>query len=133
MRHSIVSIVIGPLMLIGVLHAAAGQSLPTDRPVRLAVSSEATADRDMYIRKAQDDIRDWQQKLFEFGEKAKIEGQKDSTAVESDLNRAWAKTKTEAGRLERASANDWQSAKVSYEKAARELRDDWRKIDGESK
>jgi len=132
-RHSIVSIVIGPLMLIGVLHAAAGQSLPTDRPVRLAVSSEATADRDMYIRKAQDDIRDWQQKLFEFCEKAKIEGQKDSTAVESDLNRAWAKTKTEAGRLERASANDWQSAKVSYEKAARELRDDWRKIDGESK
>ena len=133
MRHSIVSIVIGPLMLIGVLHAAAGQSLPTDRPVRLAASSEATADRDTYIRKAQDDLRDWQQKLHEFGEKAKIEGQKDATAVENDLNKAWAKTKTEAGKLERASVNDWERAKISYEKASRELRDDWRKVDGENK
>jgi len=120
-------------MLIGVLHAAAGQSLPTDRPVRLAASSDATADRDTYVRKAQDDLRDWQQKLHAFGEKAKIEGQKDSTAVANDLNKAWAKTKTEADRLQSASADAWESAKVSYEKASRELRDDWRKIDGENK
>ncbi len=133
MRNFLVSIVIGSLMLIGVLHAAAGQSLPTDRPVRLAASSDATADRDTYVRKAQDDLRDWQQKLHEFGEKAKIERQKDSTAVENDLNKAWAKTKTEADKLQSASADAWESAKVSYEKASRELMDDWRKIDGENK
>jgi hypothetical protein len=131
-RTFLVSVVIGPLMLIG-LHAAAGQSLPPDRPVQLAASSDATADRDTYVRKAQDDLGDWQQKLHEFGEKAKIEGQKVSTAAENDLNKAWAKTKTEAGKLQSTSAEDWGSAKLSYEKALRELRDDWRKIDGEDK
>ena len=133
MRNFIVSIVIGPLMLIGTLHAAAGQSLPTDRSAIPAAGSDAKAGRGIYVRKAQDDLRAWRQKLDQFGEKTKLKGQKDSAAIENELNEAWAKTKIEAGRLQTASEDDWERAKVYYEKASRELSDDWRKIDGENK
>jgi hypothetical protein len=59
MRMLTASIVIGPLMLIGALPAAAGQStlaLGSGAPVRLAAGSNDTpADRDTYTQQARDE------------------------------------------------------------------------------
>jgi len=118
-------------MLIGALPAA-GQStlaLGSGAPVRLAAGSNATtADRDTYTQQARDKMPEWQRKLHDFSEKAKTKGQEAGNAAGNDLNAAWAKTQAEAHKLQTATAEGWESAKASYEKASRELADTWDKI-----
>jgi hypothetical protein len=57
MRILFALIVIGPLMPYGALPAAAGQSIPSDTPIRLAAGVGPTADT--YSRKARDAMQDW--------------------------------------------------------------------------
>jgi hypothetical protein len=72
-------------------------------------------------------MQEWQRKLHDFSEKAKANGQKAGKAAENGLTAAWAKTEAEARRLQSASADGWESAKSSYEKASHELADAWDK------
>jgi hypothetical protein len=132
MKCFIASIVIGPLMLIGALPAV-GQSSSSATALPLATSGDSTANRDAYGQKARDDMRDWQEKLHDFGEKAQAEGHSDAIAAEHRLNEALTKTAAEAHKVQTASAVDWESAKSSYEKASRELADAWDKIRTEDK
>jgi hypothetical protein len=128
MKFLVASAVIGPLMLMGALPAAAGRSMTYGAPIQLAAAGDSSLDRDTYEKRARDDVQEWRQKLSKFSEKAKVKGQEEGTAVESDLNKAWAKTEAEAQKLQTATTEDWQSAKVSYESAAHELAVDWDKI-----
>ncbi len=131
MRILTASIVIGPLMLIGALPAVAGQStvaLGSDAPVRLTANGKPTTDRDTYTQKARDDMQEWQQKLHTFSENAEAKGQEAGNAAENDLNQAWTKAEAASSELQTASAEDWQSAKISYEKASRDLANAWDKI-----
>ena len=81
MRILNASIVIGPLMLIGALPAAAGQSIPALGSValRVAAGGDTTADRDTYTQKAKDEMQGWQQKLHDFSEKAEAKGKEAGT------------------------------------------------------
>jgi hypothetical protein len=128
MRILTALIVVGPLALIGALPAAAGQSSPADTSVQLATGSDAPADRDTYLRKARDDMQEWQQKLHDFGEKAEAEGKEAGTALGNDLSQAWTKTEAASRDLQAAGAEGWQAAKTSYEKASRELSGAWHKF-----
>ncbi len=123
MRLVIVSIVIGPLMLIGALPKAAGQSSSSGTQTQSAAGSDATADRDTYTQKAPEDMQQWQQRLHDFSENAKAKGQRAGNAAENELNVAWAKAPAEARKLPAASADGWESAKASYAEASRELAD----------
>ena len=125
MRMLAASIVIGPLMLIGTLPAVAGQSNSSGTQIQMAAGSNSTADRDTYTQKAQGDMQEWQQKLRAFSETAKAKGEKAGNAAENELNTAWTKAQAEAHKLQTAGAEDWESAKASYEKASRELADAW--------
>jgi hypothetical protein len=87
------SIVIGPLMLIGALPAAADQSISSDRLIQLAAGSGSTAARDTYAQKARDEMHEWRQKLRDFSEKAEAKGQKEGNAAEKELNAAWTKNR----------------------------------------
>src|SRR5579863_4418636 len=124
-------------MLIGTLPAAAGPSISPAMSIQLTPGSyagaHATADRDSYAQKARAELQEWQQKLHDFSEKAEAAGRKDTIAAEHDLNEAWKKTEAEARKLQTASAAEWESAKISYEKASRELADAWHRIAGASK
>ena len=124
-RVLVASIVIGPFMLIGTLPAVAGQSSSSGTQIQMAAGSNSTADRDTYTQKAQGDMQEWQQKLHAFSEKAKAKGEKAGNAAENELNTAWSKTEAEAHKLQTAGADDWESAKASYERATRELADAW--------
>jgi uncharacterized membrane protein len=124
----LIAAIVGPLMLIGALPQAAGQSSPSGTQVQSAAGSNAPADRDTYTQKARGDIRDWQQKLHDFSEDAKAKGQQAGNAAENDLNAAWTKTQAEAQKLQTATAAGWESAKASYEKASHELADAWDKV-----
>ena len=131
MRILNASIVIGALMLIGALPAAAGQSPPalgSGAPVRVAAGGDTTADRDTYTQKAKDETQEWQQKLHDFSEKAEAKGKEAGNAAEVDLNKAWTKAEAASRKLQTVGADGWESAKTSFEKASHELADAWHKI-----
>ena len=135
MRMLTVSIVIGPLMLIGALPAT-GQStlaLGSGAPVQLAAGADSAADRDTYTQMALDEIQKWQGKLHNFSEKAAAKGKQLDKAAKNDLNKAWTKAKAASSRLQTAGAKGWASAKTSFEEASRELADAWDKIRPEDK
>ena len=133
MRILFASIVIGPFMLFGALPAAAGQSISSDTPIQLAVGGDSTADRDTYTQKARDAMQEWQQKLQDFGERAKVKGQEEGNAAENELNAAWTKADAEEHKLQSASAEGWESAKISFEKASHDLKEPWDKIGSNGK
>ena len=70
MRMLTVSIVIGPLVLIGALPAARSVDFRArlGRPVQLAAVGDSTADRDTYTQRARDEMQEWQRKLHDFSE-----------------------------------------------------------------
>jgi hypothetical protein len=127
MRILAALIVTGPLMLLAALPAA-GQSKSTDTPAQVTVDGNSTAEKDTYTQKVRDELRDWQQKLDAFGEKAKANGQRVDDAAEHDLREAWIKTQAEGAKLQTAAAEGWADAKASFEKADRELADAWDKV-----
>jgi hypothetical protein len=127
MRLITASIVLGPLLLLGGLPAAAQSNAPA-APVPMTAGNTTTTDRDTYTRKATDDMQDWQQKLQDFGEKAKAKGQAAGDATADALNTAWSRTQVEGRRLKAASADGWENAKASYEQATHKLADTWNKI-----
>ena len=136
MRMLTVSIVIGPLVLIGALPAAAGQStvaLGSGAPVRLAAGNDTPADRDTYTQQARDKMQEWQRKLHDFSEKAEAKGKEAGDAAGNDLNKAWTKAEAASRKLQTVGAESWESAKTSFEKASHELADAWHKIHPEDK
>jgi hypothetical protein len=133
MRILFASIVFGPLMLFGALPAAAGQSISSGTPIQLAAAGDSTADRDTYTQKARDDMHEWQQKLRDFGAKAKAKGNEEDDAARNELNAAWTKADAEQRKLRSASAEGWDSAKISFEKASHDLKEVWDKIRPDNK
>lgn len=122
MRILFASIVIAPLVLFGALPAAAGQSISSNTPVQLAAGGDSTADRDTYIQNGRNFMREWQQKLHDFSERAKAKGDQEGNAARNDLNVAWTKADAEQHKLQSASAEGWESAKASFEKASHDLK-----------
>jgi hypothetical protein len=126
MRTLIASIVVGPLMLIGVQQVA-GQPTSSGSQSHLVADGNSTAERETYTRGAGDEMREWRQKLQNFDETAKAEGHEAGTSADNALNAAWIKVRAEENKLRVATAEDWDLAKVSFEKADRELADAWHK------
>jgi hypothetical protein len=133
MRILTASIVIGPLMLVGTLPAAAGPAIAADAPVRLAAGDASTADRDTYTQRARNEMQEWQRKLHDFDERAEAKGQKAGDAAEHDLHAAWKRVEAAGHKLQTASAEGWESAKVSFEKASHDLAETWDKVRGQDK
>jgi hypothetical protein len=134
MRILTASIVIGPLLLIGALPAAAGSAFApgSSASVRLAAGDDTT-DRDTYAHEAQDQMQEWQRKLHEFGEKTETTGKAAGTAAGNDLDTAWTKAEAASRKLQSVGAEGWESAKSSYEEASHELAETWHKAHPEEK
>jgi hypothetical protein len=133
MKTIFASIVIGSLMLFVALPAAAIQPISSNTPIQLAVGGDSTTDRATYSQKARDAMQDWRQKLHDFGERAKAKGQEEGNAAGNELNAAWTKADAEEHTLEAASAEGWESAKISFEKASHDLKELWDKIGSNDK
>ena len=131
MRILSAAMVIGPLVLIGALHAAAGQStlaLGSGAPIQLAAGGDSTADRDTYTQKARDEMQEWQRKLHDLSEKVVAKGKEAGNATENDLHEAWTKAEAASRQLQTVGAEGWESARSSFEKASHELAETWHKI-----
>ena len=112
-------------ILIAALPAAAGAA---DTSVQTTTSADSTPYQATYLQRARVDMQVWHQKLQDFSERTAAEAKRDGNAADNQLKIAWAKTQVEAEKLQTASADGWESAKISFEKASRERSDAWDKI-----
>jgi hypothetical protein len=101
--------------------------------VRLAAAHDSTADRATFTQKAREDMQEWQQKLSAFGEKMRAKATQAHNSAGDDLNKAWTRAEAASGRLETVSSEDWDSAKISFERASHKLDLAWRKNAPENK
>jgi hypothetical protein len=127
MRIFAVISVIGPLVLIGAGPALANQPI-SPASFRLAADSTLPSDRETYAQMARDQVQAWDRKLHNLSESAVAEAKVAGDAAKNDLDAGWSKTEAASRQLEAASAEDWESAKASFETASRELADAWHKI-----
>lgn len=125
----------GTLLLIAALPAA-GQPMSlhaSGAPIRLVADGDFGAKKDEYVQRSKAEMREWQRKMHDAGETAGAKGQEASAATKSALRDAWAKTEAESRKLEAASAEGWDSATSSFEKASQNLKDTWHKIHPQDK
>lgn len=134
MRILAAAIVIGPLVLVGAApSASAGQPIRSETPIQLAAGTDAPADRDTYTHEAQTQMQEWQRKLHDFNASAETKGDEAGNAAGRDLNKAWIKAEAASRELQTASAEGWDSAKVSFDNASRDLAATWHKVNPEDK
>ncbi len=136
MRIFTAAIVFAPLLLVGVLPAIAGQpaalSSP-NTPAGAGAGTDSATDRGTYMERARDEVQEWQRKLHDFSLQSKDKGQSARDSSGNALNDAWNKTRAASHKLQTASAERWESAKISFEKASRRLGDAWHQIHPEEK
>ena len=133
MRILAAAIVIGPLVLMGALPAAAGPTVLSDTVIQLAAANDAPSDRDTYTRKAHEEMQVWQKKLQDFGDSAQAKGQEASNAAGKELNEAWTKTEAASRELQNAGDEGWERAKITYEHASHDLAEAWHKANPDDK
>ena len=117
------------ILIIAPLALAGGAPASAD-PGAKANPVEATApvsDRSATIEKAKVQLSDWRIKLNDYAEKVKAESQPARTEAAEELNKAWAKTKDAAARLETASAAEWANAKAEFNKESDAMAASWAK------
>jgi hypothetical protein len=133
MRNILAPILVGSQMLIVMPQIATGQPVPSAAPIQVAGDADTTPDRETYTQKARGDLQEWQKKLHDFSERTEAKGQKDAALARHDLDEAWTKAEAESRKLQTASSAEWENARISYEKASRELADRWHRVVGPDK
>ncbi len=66
--------------------------------------------------------------IFEMTRDCDLVMQEEGNAAETELKAAWTKADAEQQKLQSASAEAWESAKISFEKASHDLKEAWDKI-----
>lgn len=94
----------------------------------MAAVADWKAERDTYVQKARDEVQAWQQKLHDIREKAKTKNSEASITAQNDFNAAWTETEDAFHKLETVGAEDWESAKISFNRASQKLAAIWEKI-----
>jgi hypothetical protein len=133
MRILPASTVVGSFLLIGLIGTlpAAGQSVQPPQPAassRMAAAADWKTERDTYVQKARDEVQAWQQKLHDLREKVQTRNSEANITAQNDFNTAWKETEDAFRKLETVRAEDWESAKTSYNKASLKLAAIWEKI-----
>ena len=106
----------------------APQRMPQAAGIQLADDSDFGAKKDDYLHRAGDEMREWQQKLHDFGEKAEASGHAAKTKAKADLQLAWNETQEKWNGLQGAGADGWDRAKHAFENATAELKAKWHRV-----
>jgi hypothetical protein len=125
MKHLAASVMAGSLVLMAALPAA-GQS------ARLVDSNASVRDsgseRGTYIQRVRSEVKEWRRKLHGFSASARARATEANKVVADNLTTAWTLTEAASRRLQNAGADDWPSAKASYNAASQKLTLAWHKV-----
>ncbi len=105
---------------------AAELAQPAPPDTHIAVS--AADQRDTYIVKSEEELDEWQVKLLRFCDEAKLQARADTAVTKDRLLTALEKAEAGASRLQTAGAENWDEARVSYERATSDLAVAWDKV-----
>ncbi len=135
MKNLTTPIVIGMLALAGISLSAAQSKPLSDKgtTVGVATSHDPAAERTSYTEQAQGEMRVWEKRLHAFNAKVESKTTETQTSASKDLDSAWSRTKTAWNQLETSSADDWTSAKVSFQAESHKLGVAWRKLNPKDK
>ncbi|HTZ76255.1 MAG TPA: hypothetical protein VMC10_00025 [Stellaceae bacterium] len=130
MRPLAVSLLTLSFVAAGPLTAAAmerGPVLPSHGAV-IAVDESFTQKREEYQERAQRQMDEWGHKMRDAAESAKANGRQLASDAQAEIDRAWADTKEQWAKLQHASADGWERARIAYEHASRKMQDEWNKF-----
>ncbi len=129
MRILPASVIVASVLLIGTLPTASQSVQPTPpTDSRGTVAADWKADRDAYVQKARQEVQEWQRQLHDLREKRRIKNLAADITSKNDFNTAWIETEDAFHKLETVGAENWESAKTSYNKASLKLAAIWEKI-----
>lgn len=120
------SILAAPFFLTAPLSSAIAAP-PSNEIVQLADSEVPLNERLSYMHQAQVKMQEWKHKLRDLGDKAKASGKDAKVSTDEDLKKIWERTKAASRKLQAATADDWESARASYETESHNLDESWKK------
>jgi hypothetical protein len=134
MRILIALVLIGMLALTGAAPAAAQAQLDKSASVGMATKDDRAAEMNNYTNHAQGEMNLWEQKLRDFNAGAVTNATDPQKSANENLNKAWTETRTAWSQLVKVGlnvgtdgANDWASAKASFQTASDKLAAAWQK------
>jgi len=135
MKIIIAPIVVGLLVLAGAAPAAAQSTSHKSTSVGAATTHDPAAERNNYTNHAQGEMDMWERKLHDFNAAVETNATEAQTSASKNLDSAWTETKTAWSQLVHvglnvgtAGANDWDSAKASFQTASDKLAVAWQKV-----
>ncbi len=81
--------------------------------------------RDQATENARRDLRHWQARMQDFGNRAHDETDQLNAQARDDLNRAWADVKLNWQKLQNASDSHWPTAHATFDRGVTRLKDTW--------
>ena len=116
--------------------AAASTLLRNDnRAVLRVVDSDgslSSAKRDEYMRKADREYREWQDRMGHWAAKAKDKSADAGDDAKRHLDQAWSDVKDNWNMLQAAAPASWDKARKAYESASQRLKSAWDTVGRES-
>lgn len=100
---------------------------PANGLVQMADGEVPVNDRLSYMHQAQVKMQEWKHKLRDFSDKAKASSKDAAVSSDEEIKVLWDKTKAASRRLQAASADEWESARASYESESHNLEEAWKK------
>ena len=94
----------------------------------VADANDFAAQRDEYIRKAQDEFQEWQNRMSQWTDEAKANGGKISEQTRQNLDKAWTDVKANWRKLQAAAPQTWDQARASFEEASERMKSAWETI-----
>ena len=121
----------GALLMAGGIAVAGANPTPSatgGRVMLIADTNDFAAQRDEYIRKAQNEFQEWQNRMSQWTDDAKASGSKISEQTQRNLDKAWTDVKANWRKLQTAAPQTWDKARASFEQASDRMKSAWEKI-----
>jgi uncharacterized protein (DUF3084 family) len=94
-------------------------------------SGDFDARRDEYMRRAQSDFQQWQNRMKDWAADAQAKGHEVSQQTRQEVNEAWNKVQANWKNLQGAAPSTWDKARDAFDEASRRLKSAWEKIQPE--
>jgi gas vesicle protein len=123
----------GALCVVGGTATAVAGAVPAPPTTRggvmlVADAKDFATQRDEYIRKAQDELQEWQNRMSQWTDDAKASGSKISEQTRRNLDKAWTDVQANWHKLQAAAPQTWDTARSSFEEASERMKSAWEKI-----
>ena len=132
MKSSMTRSLMGALFLVGGTAVAGAIPAPPQAGggvMLVAAASDSATQRDEYIRKAQDELQEWQDRMSQWTDEAKANGSKISEQTRQNLDKAWMDVQANWHKLQAAAPQTWDKARASFEDASQRMKSAWEKIE----